>query len=726
MSSRVEELLLAAQIAGRAGDLERALSLLDKVIALAPGHASALCNRGLALQGLGRFGAALESYDLALTVKHDHAIAHFNRANLLKELGRRDDALRGYEQAVAFNPGFVLAHYNRGVLLQQLADWDAAAACYDRAIAIDASFVDAHYNRGLVRQQCGRWTDALADYDRAIALRAGHAEAHCNRAVVLQRMERLDEALASCDRAILLRGAYPEAYSNRGIVLHKQRRLAEALASFDEAIALKKEFANAHANRGHVLRDLKQFAAAIESYDRALKLGSDSTGLLGLRRHARLQICEWTDFESDLDEIIREIERGVPASPPFHILVSSNSAPLQRRAAQSWARIENPPNGTLPVIARRERREKIRVGYFSADFRNHPTSYLIAELFELHDRKLFETTAFSFGPESPDPMRQRIKASCDLFVDVRGNSDREVAELARQMEIDVAIDLMGFTHLGRPGIFALRAAPVQVNYLGYPGTMGVPYMDYVIADRTVIPEGHEADYDEKIIRLPDCYQVNDRRRRIANEALTREELGLPGNGFVFCCFNNPCKINPSTFDAWMRILERVPDSVLWLLEDSAAASCNLRREAERRHVSADRLVFGERMPPSQHLARHHAANLFLDTFPYNAHTTASDALWAGLPLLTCVGNTFAGRVAASLLKAVDLPELVTVTPTEYEERAILLAAEPLRLHKFKSRLLDRRSCALFDTPRFVRHLETALQAIHERRLAGSAPAHVWV
>jgi predicted O-linked N-acetylglucosamine transferase (SPINDLY family) len=727
MSSQLDELLFAAQIAGQAGDLARAVSLLDRVIRLAPGHASALCNRGLALQGLGRFGAALESYDLALTVKHDHAIAHFNRANLLKELGRRDDALRGYEQAVAFNPGFVLAHYNRGVLLQQLADWDAAAACYDRAIAIDAGFVDAHYNRGLVRQQCERWTDALADYDRAIALRAGHAEAHCNRAVVLQRMERLDAALASCDRAILLRAAYPEAYSNRGIVLHKQRRLAEALASFDEAIALKKDFANAHANRGHVLRDLKQFAAAIESYDRALELGSDSTGLLGLRRHARLQICEWTDFESDLNEIIREIERGVPASPPFHILVSSHSAPLQRRAAQSWARIENPPNGTLPVIVRRERRERIRVGYFSADFRNHPTSYLIAELFELHDRKRFETTAFSFGPESPDPMRQRIKSACDRFVDVRGNSDREVAELARQMEIDVAIDLMGFTHLGRPGIFAFRAAPVQVNYLGYPGTMGVPYMDYVIADRTVIPEGHEADYDEKIIRLPDCYQVNDRRRRIANEVLTREELGLPRNGFVFCCFNNPCKINPSTFDAWMRILERVPDSVLWLLEDNAAASCNLRREAERRHVSADRLVFGERMPPSQHLARHHAANLFLDTFPYNAHTTASDALWAGLPLLTCVGNTFAGRVAASLLNAVDLPELVTVTPTEYEERAILLAAEPRRLHEVNSRLLDRRSsAALFDTPRFARHLEAALQVIHERHVSGSAPAHVWV
>jgi protein O-GlcNAc transferase len=723
--THLDTLLLSAQIAGQTGNLERAAGILDKAIALAPGHAPAWCNRGLALQGLGRLEAALDSYDRALRIKQDYAIAHFNRANLLKELERFDDALLGYERSVACNPGFARAHYNRGVLLQQLSDLDGATASYDRAIAIDKNYAEALYNRGVVRQQREQWTDALADYDQAVALRPVYAEAHCNRGVVLQRMERLNDALASCDRAISLRAGYAEAYSNRGIVLHKQRRLEEALRSFDQAIALKRDFANAYANRGHVLRDLKDLAAAIESYDRAVDLGSDSTGLLGLRRHGRLQICDWTNFEAELDAIGAEIERGVAASPPFHILVSSDSPRLQRRAAEAWARIENPPSAALPAIARRERRPKIRVGYFSADFRNHATSYLISELFELHDRQRLDVTAFSFGPDSSDPMRERVASACDRFVDLHGRSDREAAELSRQMDIDIAVDLMGFTNHSRPGIFALRPAPVQVSYLGYPGTMGVPYMDYLIADPTVIPEGGEADYDEKIIRLPDCYQVNDRKRCIADKVFTREELGLPRDGFVFCCFNNSCKINPHTFDIWMRILTRVEGSVLWLLEDNAMASHNLRREAERRHVSPDRLVFGERLPAAAHLARHRAADLFLDSFPYNAHTTASDALWVGLPLVTWRGNTFAGRVAASLLESVGLPELIAATPAEYEELAIQLATEPPRLQEFKARLVDGRlSAALFDTPRFARHLEEALQLIHERHLADLPPEHV--
>jgi protein O-GlcNAc transferase len=725
--THLDTLLLAAQTAGQLGDLERAARLLDKAIALAPGHAPAFCNRGLALQGLGRLDAALESYDRALALQQDYAIAHFNRANLLKDLGRFDDALRGYERAASLNPGFALADYNRGVLLQQLSEWDAASASYDRAIGIETNFTEALYNRGVVRQRLERWTDALADYDRAIALKAGHAEAHCNRGVVLQRMERLDDALASCDHAIQLRAGYAEAYSNRGVVLHKQKRLAEALESFDRAIALKNDMANAYANRGHVLRDLKEFTAAIESYDRAAELGSDSTGLLGLRRHARLQICDWANFDAGLDEIVGEIERGVPASPPFHLLVSSDSPELQRRTAEVWARAENPPNAMLPVIASREWRPRIRVGYFSADFRSHATSYLLAELLELHDRERFEVNAFSFGPSSPDPMRQRVESACDRFVDVRGSSDQEVAALARKMEIDIAIDLMGFTHLSRPGIFARRAAPVQVSYLGYPGTMGVPYMDYLIADSTVIPEGCEADYCEKVIRLPDCYQVNDRKRSIADGAFAREDLGLPDDGFVFCCFNNSCKITPRVFDVWMRILERVEGSVLWLLEDNAAASRNLRQEAERRHVSANRLVFAERMPAPAHLARHRAADLFLDTFPYNAHTTASDALWAGLLLLTCLGNTFAGRVAASLLTAANLPELIAATPTEYEEKAVKLAADPRCMDELRSRLVEQRlTAALFDTSRFARHVEAAFQAIHHRQLAGLLPQHTRV
>lgn len=725
--SHLDTLLLSAQIAGQTADLERAARLLTKAVALAPGQASAWCNRGLALQGLGRLEAALDSYERALGIKQDYAIAHFNRANLLKQLGRVVDALHGYERAVAIRPDFATAHYNRGVLLLQLSEFDGAEASFDRAIASNDQYAEAHYNRGVVRQQRERWADALADYDRAIALRPGYAEVHCNRGVVLQRTERLHDALAACDRAIELRDGYAEAYSNRGLVLLRQRRLAEALTSFDQAIGLKNDFANAYANRGHVLRDLKQWAAAIESYDRAAALGSDSTGLLGIRCHARLQICDWTSFEEGLEEIAAEIERGLPASPPFHLLVASDSPPLQRRGAEAWARVENPQRTALPAIAPRSRSTKLKVGYFSADFRNHPTSYLITELLELHDRERYETTAFSFGPGSADPMRQRVEAACDRFLDVRAKSDQDVAELARHLEIDVAVDLMGFTNFCRPGIFGLRAAPVQVSYLGFPGTMGVPYMDYLVADRIVIPKDGEAGYQEKIIRLPDSYQVNDRKRSVADQAFTRAELGLPRTGFVFCCFNNSVKITPRAFNGWMRILQRVPGSVLWLLEDNVAASRNLRQEAERRHVPADRLVFGERLPAPQHLARHRLADLFLDTWPYNAHTTASDALWVGLPVLTWSGTTFAGRVAASLLSAVDLPELIAATPDEYEEKAVQLAADPVRLAEIRSRLVTQRlGLPLFDTPRFVRHWETALQLIHDREVAGLPPAHTWV
>ena len=532
-ATHLDTLLLSAQIAGQTGDLERAVRLLDMAVTLAPGQPSAWCNRGLALQGLGRLDAALDSYERALGLKQDYAIAHFNRANLLNQLGRADEALHAYERAVAAKPDFAPAHYNHGVLLLQRSELDAAAASFGRAIASDARYAEAYYNRAVVRQQLERWTEALVDYDHAIALRSRYAEAHCNRGVVLQRMERLDDALAACDTAIALRDGYAEAHSNRGVVLHRQRRLEEALASFERAIALKGGFANAYANRGHVLRDLKQWAAAIESYDRAAALGSDSTGLLGMRRHARLQICDWTAFDAGLEALAGEIEHGRPAAPPFHLLVASDSPRLQRRGAEAWARVEIPQSNSLPPIPARNRAPKVRVGYFSADFRNHPTSHLIAELFELHDRQRIESTAFSFGPASTDPFRQRVAAACDRFVDVQGRSDHEVAELARRFEIDVAIDLMGFTNFCRPGIFALRAAPVQVSYLGYPGTMGVPYMDYLVGDPIVIPGDREADYREKIIRLPGSYQVNDRKRRIAEPGFTREQLGLPRRGVRF-------------------------------------------------------------------------------------------------------------------------------------------------------------------------------------------------
>jgi predicted O-linked N-acetylglucosamine transferase (SPINDLY family) len=351
----------------------------------------------------------------------------------------------------------------------------------------------------------------------------------------------------------------------------------------------------------------------------------------------------------------------------------------------------------------------------------------MAELLELHDRSRFELVGIDFGPVADDAMRTRVRACFDRFIDVRTLSDREVAQLSRDLAIDIAVDLKGFTEDARPGIFAERAAPVQVSYLGFPGTMGAGYIDYIVADEVVIPAASRPLYSEKVVSLPDSYQVNDRKRRIADGTFTREELGLPADGFVFCCFNNDYKVTPSTFDGWMRILRRVEGSVLWLFEDSAMAATNLHKEAERRGVGAERLVFARRMAPHDHLARYRNADLFLDTLPYNAHTTASDALWAGLPVLTCAGEAFASRVAASLLSAVGLPELITTTPAAFEALAIALASDRARLGRVRATLAANRPTApLFDTPRFARHIEAAYQEMHERRLAGLPPDHITV
>jgi predicted O-linked N-acetylglucosamine transferase (SPINDLY family) len=682
-----------ALIAGQSNDFSRAVKLFERALKIDPKNAAAHCNRGLALQQLKQLESALMSYDQAIALKADYAVAYYNRGNALKELGRLEAALESYDRAIAANAGFAQAYYNRGVLQQDLRQWDAALASYGRAIALKADYAEACHNRGVVLQEIEQWHAALESYDRAIAIDAGHVA----------------------------------AWSNRGVVLSRLKQWDAALASFDQAIAIKADFANAYFNRGNTLNDLKQYPESVESYDRAIALGSDGIGLYGSRRHAKMQICDWRDFAVETEDLIARIGRNEPASPPFHVMLMTDSAELQKQAAQSWTLHQYPPHAATPAAPRNPRRGKIGVGYFSADFHDHATMYLMAELFERHDRSRFEIIAISFGPDAKDAMRARLQSACSRFVDVRHLSDAEVAMLAREMQIDIAVDLKGLTQFGRPGIFARRAAPVQINYLGYPGTMGAEYIDYIIADRTLVPQVHERHYTEKIIFLPDSYQVNDTRRRIADKSFSREELGLPRSGFVFCCFNNSFKITPGMFDVWMRMLRRVEGSVLWLFESNPIASENLRREAALRNVNPARLIFAKFMALPDHLARHGAADLFLDTVPCNAHTTASDALWTGLPVLTCTGQAFASRVAASLLMAVEMPDLITSAETDYEELAVDLATHPERLAGLKRQLAERRlESALFDPALYATHLETAYTQIYERHQAGLPSEHIYV
>jgi predicted O-linked N-acetylglucosamine transferase (SPINDLY family) len=710
------------------GQLEPAIELLDVVIARNPEHVQAHYKRANALNGLGRWDAALAGYDQAIARDPAFANAYCNRGTVLEHLQRWDDALASYERTLALNPTDALAYYNRGSVLKQLGRFDEALASYQQAIALQSDYVEALINQGTVLVDLQRFAEAVASYDRAIELRPVYAEAFMGRGTALMNLMRTEEALASYEQAIALKADYAEAYINRGNVLELLHQSEAAVASYRKGIALKPDYAEAYRGLGASLVQLKRFDEAVASYDRAIELKPDQKYILGARQYAKMQSCNWTDLAADVERLIEGLEAGRTVSVPLTVLALVDSLPLQRRTAEIWVREECPPNDSLGAIAPRARRERIRVGYFSADFRIHPVSILTAELFESHDRDRFEITAFAFGPDSDDVVRARLRRAFDRFIDVHRQPDTEVALLARELGIDIAVDLGGFTQNARTRIFALRAAPVQVSYLGYPGTLGSSYIDYLVADRRLVPLGSEQHYAEKIIYLPDSYLVHDSKRPIAEHAFARAELGLPREGMVFCCFNRSFKIIPATFDRWMNILKRVEHGVLWLSEGHAAAVANLRAEAARRGVDPRRLIFAEPMPSmAGHLARHRAADLYLDTLPYNAHTTASDALWAGLPVLTCAGQAFAGRVGASLLTAVGLPELITTTPQQYEDLAVRLATNPAELELIRQKLArNRRDAPLFDTARFTRHLESAYVQILERSRTNSPPDHLVV
>ena len=649
----------------------------------------------------------------------------FMQAIALHQQGKLQEAGLLYEAVLKVLPRHPDALHLLGVVAAQTGNHQRAAELIAKAIAINPGNAGYYSNRGNALLAIKQYDVAIDCYDRAIKLQQDFADAYGNRGNALQSLKQFDAAIASYDHAIRLKPDYVEAYSNRGNALQALKQLDAAIASYDQAIRIRPDHADAHHNRGNALHGLKQLEAAIASYSAALKIKPDYEYLFGLLFNTRMWVCDWTGYEEQIAGLKTRIERGMKCSSCFTVLTLIDSLAVQRKAAEIWVADKHPANNVLGPIPKRVRAPKIRIGYYSADFHNHATTFLMAGLLELHDRSCFELIGFSFGPDRQDEMRQRVCAAFDQFIDVREKSDEEVAQLSRSWNIDIAVDLKGFTEDSRNGIFSYRTAPVQVSYLGYPGTVGAPYMDYLLADRTLVPEESQQHYSEKIVYLPGSYQVNDRQRRISERVFTKAEVGLPEQGFVFCCFNNNYKITPVMLDSWVRILNAVPGSVLWLFEDNATAAINLRNEAEQRGLDTNRLIFAKRMELSEHLARHRLADLFLDTLPCNAHTTASDALWAGLPVLTQAGESFAARVAASLLNAIGLPELITETQAEYESLAIELGNNPDRLLNIKAKLQQNRLTApLFDTELYTRNLEAAYSAMYERYQADLPPDHI--
>ena len=593
---------------------------------------------------------------------------------------------------------------------------------YDQTLKVKPKDATAHHGRAAALQALQRFDEALASYGRAIALQPDHLRAYLDRGSLLQQHQQFAAALADFDHAHALKPHDADILLSRGAILIEMKQWQAALSALNQAIALDPSFAEAYANRAAVLEEMGSWEPARANYDRAVALRPDFGFLKGHSAHLAAQLCDWQGREAVVADLSARIARDAPACAPFPFLALSASASLQRRCAEIWVRNRCPPQNTLGPIDRRSRHERIRVGYFSPDFREHAVSYLTAELFETHDRAKFEITGFSLGVDTQDSLRRRLERGFERFIDVRQGSDRDIAALARRLQIDIAVDLAGFTKGARPMIFALRAAPLQVGYLGFLGTMGAPYMDYLLADEITIPADERVHFTEQVLYLP-SYQVNDSRRQVDAGMVTRDELGLPGQAFVFCCFNASYKISPLMFASWMRILRRVPGSVLFLLKENDAVMANLKKEAAAHGVEAQRLVFGPRLPVALYLARYKCCDLFLDTLPYNAGTTASDALWAGLPVMSCRGDTFAGRVGASLLTAAGLPELIVKDVTQYEEMAVDLALHPTRLARIKLKLAQQRlTIPLFDTPRFTRHLEAAYAGIYERYQAELPPA----
>jgi predicted O-linked N-acetylglucosamine transferase (SPINDLY family) len=719
----VAALLGQAVALHQAGRLAEAEPLYRRMLQVQPRHFDGLHLLGVIHYQRGDLEGAVRQIDAALKINPDVAAAHNNRGNALKDLGRAEEALASFDRAIALKPDYAEAVYNRGNTLRELERFADAVASYDRAIALRPGYAEAFSNRGSALKQIERFDEALASYDRATALKPGYAEAFYNRANVLDALNRHEEAVADCDRAIALKPDLAEAHNNRANALKHLRRLDEAVEAYDRALALKPDYADALSNRGSVLLGLQRIDEAVVSFGRAHELDPDQDHLKGTYLHARMLLCDWTEFDVRCAELNAAVADGIAATYPFQLLSCASTPAAQLQCARTFVANKYPPFREPVWRGERYAHERIRVAYLSSDLRDHPVAHLASGLFARHDRSRFETIAISFGDDKPSAMRARMKASFDRFIDANQMSDRETARLIRDLEIDIAVDLNGFTDGSRPQVFAQRPAPVQVNYLGYAGTLGQDHYDYILADRFVIPETAAAHYAEKVVYLPDSFMVNDAERKISAHRPSRAEAGLPESGFVFCCFNNAYKITPDVFDVWMRLLEDVDGSVLWLSTANARAMDNLRREASQRGVAAERLVFAPKVALNEdHLARVALADLFLDTLYYNAHTTAADALWAGVPVITCPGTTFASRVAGSLLDAVGLPELITDSVPDYEALALRLARDPDQLSAVRQKLArNRNAFPLFDTARFTRHLEAAYTTMWERAERGERP-----
>ena len=718
MSEIHSNLVLAFDLLKK-NDFINAKLIYENILAVDKKNFDALFFLAIILINFKNYKKARDLLEQVVLIKPNSADAYNNMGICLEKLNDLDGAIKNYNLAISNKPNFAEAHNNIGVVFQKLRNFDQAILQYKKAISYKNLYLDAYINLGNLFKETKQFEEAIKNYDLAINLNPKLAEVYNNKGNALKEIRKFEEAIKNYDLAINLNPKLAEVYNNKGNALKEIRKFEEAIKNYDLAINLNPNFAEAYFNTATALQDIKNFEKAVLYFEKALLLDKEIPFCKGYLLHAKMLCCNWSGLNELYKEIYNDVEKNRYSATPFGYQAICDDESNLQKCAQLYSSKRFPEIKNNLFSKKVSKNKKIKIGYLCGEFREQATSILMTEVWEKHNKEDFEIIAFDSGWDDKSLRRNRIINAFDKFIDISKVSDLDVAKIIYKEQIDILINLNGFFGTGRPVVFSYRPAGIQINYLGFPGTIGSKYIDYILCDQTVVPLESKKFYNEKIIYLPDSYQANDTKRNISDKKFLRKELSLPNESFVFCCFNNNYKITPNMFDVWARLLKKIDNSVLWLIEGNSEATENLKKEVKIRNIDASRLIFAKRMKLEDHLARHKNADLFLDTLPYNAHTTASDSLWAGLPVLTCLGKAFPGRVAASLLRSLDLPELITYSENEYISKAEELALNPEKLTLIKNKLdANKFSQPLFNTELFCRNLESAFKIIFERYSLG--------
>ena len=746
MTQSVDKTLRDAAALHKAGRIAEAIKLYQAVLTKFPKNPRAL--KALAmLKGvsaparpgqmpLTEFNALKKQYQkenfidlanqaqgLANAFPKDKALLNL-LGSVFNQLNQAQAAITLLSGALRLDKFFIDAQFNLGIAHQKNQDLANAIACFQNVIELAPNNSAAHFKLANAFRANSEFQKAIKAFLKTLKLQPENYITSLNLGRAYKENGDFQAAFNAFRKVISMQPEFSEAHNDLGLTLYGQGKLETALKSYQKAVDLNPNYADAYNNMGVAHQELGAVTRAIESYQKAIAINPNHLVAYGQKMFQQASLCDWSALQQDRT-MIATLGVSTPDVTPWNMLGFEDHPMRHLQRSKLFAEKKYNQKPLADAARPAQRAKPVRIGYFSADFHDHATMYLMARVFEKHSKSDFEIYAYSYGPNTNDCMRKRLTAAVDKFHNVRQLSDFDIAALARDHEIDIAVDLKGYTQNTRLGIFAFKAAPIQISYIGYPGSLGAPFIDYIIADPVVIPRAYESAYSEKIIFLPHSYQANDDVRPIANTVYSRSQLGLPADAFVLCCFNNSYKITPCEFDIWMRVLSQIEGSVLWLLEANKWVSQNLRNAAQARGIDPSRLIFAPKLAHHEHLARHSCADLFIDTFNVNAHTTASDALWAGLPLVTKAGKGFAARVAASLLTAIGLPELIVETEAAYEALILDLARSPQQLQAVTEKLArNRRTSPLFDAGLLTNHLETGYRAAYQRWVEQKPPAHI--